>query len=75
MNFPQIRFLMKSYSFIRETAPGVMKNTPKDGTVLYSIDVKCVYSSGSIITHSDTARHWRKMIKSELGRLPFNDSC
>uniref|UniRef100_A0A4W6EC15 O-acyltransferase n=1 Tax=Lates calcarifer TaxID=8187 RepID=A0A4W6EC15_LATCA len=27
----QIRFLMKSYSFIRETAPVVMKNTPKEG--------------------------------------------
>ncbi|XP_044072685.1 sterol O-acyltransferase 2 isoform X2 [Siniperca chuatsi] len=27
----QIRFLMKSYSFIRETAPGIMKNTPKEG--------------------------------------------
>ncbi|KAM9813423.1 sterol O-acyltransferase 2 [Neosynchiropus ocellatus] len=27
----QIRFAMKSYSFIRETAPAVMKNTPKEG--------------------------------------------
>ncbi|KAF7664595.1 hypothetical protein LDENG_00169510 [Lucifuga dentata] len=27
----QIRFLMKSYSFIRETAPVVMRNTPKEG--------------------------------------------
>uniref|UniRef100_UPI0037E93E33 sterol O-acyltransferase 2 n=1 Tax=Semicossyphus pulcher TaxID=241346 RepID=UPI0037E93E33 len=27
----QIRFLMKSYSFIRETAPVIMKNTPKEG--------------------------------------------
>ncbi|XP_068171826.1 sterol O-acyltransferase 2 isoform X2 [Antennarius striatus] len=27
----QIRFLMKSYSFIRETTPVVMKNTPKEG--------------------------------------------
>uniref|UniRef100_A0A8C4F4T3 O-acyltransferase n=1 Tax=Dicentrarchus labrax TaxID=13489 RepID=A0A8C4F4T3_DICLA len=26
-----IRFLMKSYSFMRETAPVVMKNTPKEG--------------------------------------------
>lgn len=34
INFPQIRFLMKSYSFIRETAPVVMKNPPKEGTVL-----------------------------------------
>lgn len=33
INFLQIRFLMKSYSFIRETAPVVMKNTPKEGTV------------------------------------------
>lgn len=30
--FPQIRFVMKSYSFIRETAPLVMKNPPKEGT-------------------------------------------
>lgn len=30
--FPQIRFVMKSYSFIRETAPIVMKNPPKEGT-------------------------------------------
>ncbi|XP_037623100.1 sterol O-acyltransferase 2 [Sebastes umbrosus] len=27
----QIRFLMKSYSFMRETAPVIMKNTPKEG--------------------------------------------
>ncbi|KAL3058364.1 hypothetical protein OYC64_010519 [Pagothenia borchgrevinki] len=27
----QIRFLMKSYSFIRETAPVIMRNTPKEG--------------------------------------------
>ncbi|XP_045932552.1 sterol O-acyltransferase 2 [Micropterus dolomieu] len=27
----QIRFLMKSYSLIRETAPVIMKNTPKEG--------------------------------------------
>ncbi|XP_035517644.1 sterol O-acyltransferase 2 [Morone saxatilis] len=27
----QIRFLMKSYSFMRETAPVLMKNTPKEG--------------------------------------------
>ncbi|XP_034022031.1 sterol O-acyltransferase 2 [Thalassophryne amazonica] len=27
----QIRFLMKSYSFIRETAPVIMKSTPKQG--------------------------------------------
>uniref|UniRef100_A0AAQ4RS62 Sterol O-acyltransferase 2 n=1 Tax=Gasterosteus aculeatus aculeatus TaxID=481459 RepID=A0AAQ4RS62_GASAC len=27
----QIRFLMKSYSFMRETAPVIMKNTPKQG--------------------------------------------
>ncbi|XP_058486611.1 sterol O-acyltransferase 2 [Solea solea] len=27
----QIRFVMKSYSFIRETAPAIMKNTPKEG--------------------------------------------
>lgn len=40
----QIRFLMKSYSFMRETVPVLMKNTPKEGTVLCSIDVKCVYS-------------------------------
>lgn len=30
--FPQIRFVMKSYSFIRETAPLVMNNPPKEGT-------------------------------------------
>lgn len=30
--FPQIRFVMKSYSFIRETAPLVMKNPPKEGS-------------------------------------------
>lgn len=47
---------MKSYSFIRETVPAVMKNTPKEGTVLYGTVVKCVYSSGSIITHTDTFR-------------------
>lgn len=29
---PQIRFMMKSYSFIRETAPLVMNNPPKEGT-------------------------------------------
>ncbi|XP_067361655.1 sterol O-acyltransferase 2 isoform X2 [Channa argus] len=27
----QIRFLMKSYSFLRETAPAIMKTTPKEG--------------------------------------------
>uniref|UniRef100_A0A3B5BBC1 Sterol O-acyltransferase 2 n=1 Tax=Stegastes partitus TaxID=144197 RepID=A0A3B5BBC1_9TELE len=27
----QIRFLMKTYSFIRETTPVIMKNTPKEG--------------------------------------------
>ncbi|KAK2861894.1 hypothetical protein Q5P01_001427 [Channa striata] len=27
----QIRFLMKSYSFLRETVPGIIKNTPKEG--------------------------------------------
>ncbi|XP_029005500.1 sterol O-acyltransferase 2 [Betta splendens] len=27
----QIRFLMKSYSFIRETVPVIMRNTPKEG--------------------------------------------
>ncbi|XP_071400670.1 sterol O-acyltransferase 2 [Centroberyx affinis] len=27
----QIRFLMKSYSFIRETVPVIMKSTPKEG--------------------------------------------
>ncbi|XP_040890536.1 sterol O-acyltransferase 2 isoform X2 [Toxotes jaculatrix] len=27
----QIRFLMKSYSFIRETVPVIMKDTPKEG--------------------------------------------
>ncbi|XP_034442768.1 sterol O-acyltransferase 2 isoform X2 [Hippoglossus hippoglossus] len=27
----QIRFVMKSYSFMRETAPVIMKNTPKEG--------------------------------------------
>ncbi|TNN82219.1 Sterol O-acyltransferase 1 [Liparis tanakae] len=27
----QIRFLMKSYSFMRETAPVIVKNTPKEG--------------------------------------------
>ncbi|XP_010794185.1 sterol O-acyltransferase 2 isoform X1 [Notothenia coriiceps] len=27
----QIRFLMKSYSFIRETGPVIMRNTPKEG--------------------------------------------
>uniref|UniRef100_A0A3B5PZE3 Sterol O-acyltransferase 2 n=1 Tax=Xiphophorus maculatus TaxID=8083 RepID=A0A3B5PZE3_XIPMA len=27
----QIRFLMKTYSFIRETAPVILKNTPKEG--------------------------------------------
>ncbi|XP_075997252.1 sterol O-acyltransferase 2 isoform X3 [Genypterus blacodes] len=27
----QIRFLMKSYSFMRETAPVIMRNTPKEG--------------------------------------------
>lgn len=65
---------MKSYSFIRETAPVVMRNTPKEGTILYSIDVKCVYAPGSIISHSDTFRHWRKMNKTDLSRLPPNDS-
>uniref|UniRef100_A0A3P8VMX3 Sterol O-acyltransferase 2 n=1 Tax=Cynoglossus semilaevis TaxID=244447 RepID=A0A3P8VMX3_CYNSE len=27
----QIRFLMKSYSFMRETAPAIIKNVPKEG--------------------------------------------
>lgn len=61
INFSQIRFLMKSYSFMRETAPVIMKNTPKEGTVLNCIDVGCIYSSGSIITQSDTSQHQRKM--------------
>lgn len=74
INFPQIRFLMKSYSLIRETAPVIMKNTPKEGNVLYRIDVRCIYASSSVITHTDTARHQRKMTKRELSRLPPNDS-
>lgn len=69
INFPQIRLLMKSYSFIRETAPAVMKNTPKEGTVPYCIDVRCFYSSGGIITHSDIPRQQRKMTKTNLSRF------
>lgn len=30
---PQIRFVMKSYSFVRETAPVVMRTSATDGTV------------------------------------------
>lgn len=36
---------MKTYSFLRETAPVIMKNAPKEGIVL---------KSSAIITHSDT---------------------
>lgn len=61
--------MMKSYSFIRETAPAVMKNTPKEGTVLKGTLVKCVYSSGSTIAHTDTFRQGRQMINSKLSRV------
>lgn len=36
IHFLQIRFLMKTYSFLRETAPVIMKNAPKEGIVLKS---------------------------------------
>lgn len=54
---------MKSYSFMRETAPVIMKNAPKEGTVLNCIDVRCIYSSGGIITHSDTQDTGEKWLK------------
>lgn len=34
---PQIRFVMKSYSFIRETLPVVLRNTPQKGKSYYYI--------------------------------------
>lgn len=43
---PQVRFVMKSYSFMRETAPAVMKSAPKDGTVLpdRTVLMSCVFT-------------------------------
>uniref|UniRef100_A0A3Q2QST3 Sterol O-acyltransferase 2 n=1 Tax=Fundulus heteroclitus TaxID=8078 RepID=A0A3Q2QST3_FUNHE len=40
----QIRFQMKTYSFIRETAPVILKNPPKEGNVPCCFDVRCIYS-------------------------------
>lgn len=51
-HLPQIRFLMKSYSFVRETAPVVMRNAPEHGTVpaaLCGKNVKCVHATGGVI--------------------------
>lgn len=61
----QIRFQMKTYSFIRETVPVCIKNCPKEGNVPYCFDARCIYSAGTFITHSDTPRHMGKMTKTE----------
>lgn len=49
---------MKSYSFVRETAPVVMRNAPKDGTVpaaLRTKNVKCVQATGGVIPLNDVS--------------------
>lgn len=63
---PQIRFLMKSYSFVRETAPVVMRNPPKDGTVpaaLHCKNVKCVHATGGVIPLNDSSGGVEKPLK------------
>lgn len=55
---------------MRETAPVIMKNTPKQGTVLNCTNARCIYTLGSIITHSDTPRQLGKMTNTDLSRIP-----
>lgn len=49
---------------MRETVPRIIKNAPKEGTVPHCVDVTCTYSSGRIITHTDSPRHMRKMTRT-----------
>lgn len=56
---------MKTYSFIRETAPVILKNTPKEGNVPWCFDIRCVYSTGVTIIHSVAPRHRRKMTETK----------
>lgn len=59
---------MKSYSFVRETAPVVMRNPPKDGTVpanLYCKNVKCVHATGGVIPLSDIWAAFEKLTERE----------
>lgn len=59
---PQIRFLMKSYSFMRETAPAIIKNVPKEGTIMYCCWVYLLLGQGHYSPWhlADTVEKWLK---------------